>query len=153
MVNMVKKVQKKGADLLLDGEEVRAASLVTVVGGLKKQAAFGAAGGLVGTAIGVAMGDTADEVAEGTLASTFPLTKPSILAITNQRWVLFEQGAVSGGPKSVLGQWGLDQITGIAIEAGRIMCKIDITFVDGSVAQAEAVKAAKPQKLSEAMAG
>ncbi|MCP3912973.1 MAG: hypothetical protein GY745_03225 [Actinomycetia bacterium] len=147
MVDMVKKIHKKGADLLLPGEEVLGASVVTQVGQFKKSVAFGAIGGVVGAAVGSAVGGKADAPDEGTMAESFPTTKQAILAVTTQRWVLFEQGMASGGPKGIAAEWRHEQIRGLELEKGKLTTKVNVMFDDGSVAQVEAVKAAKPDRL------
>lgn len=42
-------------------------------------------------------------------------------------------------------------ITAVDMEKGRLTSKLDVRFSDGSVAQVEAVKGAKPEKLVEAI--
>ena len=56
MVDMVKKIHKKSGDLLEDGEQLQAASVIMAVGQFKKTVAFGAIGGAVGAAVGAAIG-------------------------------------------------------------------------------------------------
>ncbi len=150
MVDMAKKIHKKGADLLEPGEKILAAATITPVGQFKKTVAFGAVGGLAGAAIGNAIKGKAEEAEAGTMADSFPGAKQAILALSNQRWIVFEQGAMSGGPKSISATWPHDQIRGIDIEKGKLTSKVNLAFADGSVAQVEAVKAAKPDKLAEA---
>ena len=48
-------------------------------------------------------------------------------------------------------QWPHDQITAIEVEMGKLTSKVGVVFVDGSTAQVEAVKGAKPEQLSEAV--
>ncbi len=152
MVDMVKKIHKKSADLLEPGEELSGACVIMGVGQFKKNVAFGAVGGLVGAAVGQAISGKADEVAAGSMADGFPNTKQAILALSNQRWVVFEQSAMSGSAKGVAASWPLDAIQSIDIEKGKLTSKLNIMFSDGSVAQAEAVKGAKPDKLVDAAA-
>ncbi len=104
MVDMVKKIHKKGAEHLNLAEKIQAAAVVQAVGQFKKQVAFGAVGGLVGAAIGQAIGGKADGAEAGSMADSFPSAKQAILAISDQRWILFEQSVMSGGPKGVLAE-------------------------------------------------
>ena len=147
MVDMAKKIQKKSPELLNPDEQVLGACVVLPVGQFKKNVAFTAVGGAVGAAIGQAVGGKATPSAEGSLADTLKVTRQAILAITNQRWVLFEQGLMSGGAKSVQGQWPHDHIDRLEFEKSRLTSRIDVVFADGSVAQLEAVKGARPERL------
>ena len=151
MVDMVKKIHKKNGDLLQPGEELSGACVVMAVGQFKKTVAFGAIGGAVGAAVGAAVGGKGDEAEAGSMAETFPETRQAILALSNQRWIVFEQGAMSGAAKRVAASWPLDAITGIEIDKGRLTSRLDVCFRDGSVAQVEAVKGAKPERLIEAV--
>ncbi len=54
-------------------------------------------------------------------------------------------------PKALSAEWPHDQITGIDIEKGKLTCKVNVVFADGSTAQVEALKAAKPEQLAEAI--
>ncbi len=152
MVDMVKKVHKKGAEFLNAAEKIEGAAVVQAVGQFKKQVAFGAVGGLVGAAIGQAVKGSAEKAESGSLADSFPNAKQAILAISNQRWILFEQSVMSGGPKGVLAEWPLDQIVRIDLEKGKLTSKVNIIFSDESIAQVEAVKGAKPEALAEVAA-
>lgn len=152
MVDMVKKIHKKSANLLNPDEEVLGATVISPVGQFKKTVAFGAVGGLVGAAVGQAIGGKAEAPAGGTMAEAFPAAKQAIFARSNQRWVLFEQSLMSGAAKDVLAQWPLDQIQGLQLEKGKLTSRIDIQFSDGSVAQVEAVKGARPDRFVEAAA-
>ncbi len=152
MVDMVKKIHSKGAELLNPGEQILGACPVGAVGQFKKSVAFGAVGGLVGAAVGSAIKGKVDEATPGSMAESFTVTRQAILAVSNQRWILFEQGAMSGSPKSVSGEWPHDAIEKLEIETGKLTCKVNVCFADGSVAQIEAIKAGKPEKLAEAAA-
>ncbi len=152
MVDMVKKIHKKSADLLHPGEEILGACVVSSVGQFKKSVAFGAVGGLVGAAVGAAIKGKATEAAPGSQAESFPLVRQSILAVSAQRWVLFDQGGFSGSAKSVAGEWTHQEIVGLDIEPGKLTSRLGLRFADGSVAEMEAVKAAKPDALAEAAA-
>ncbi len=150
MVDMAKKIHKKGSEFLNPGEKIIAASTVQAVGQFKKQVAFGAIGGVVGMAVGSAMAGKAEETEAGSLADSFPQHKQAILALSDQRWIVFEQSLMSGGPKALSAEWSHDQITGIELEAGKLTSKVNVVFADGSIAQVEAVKAAKPDQLADA---
>jgi len=102
VVDMVKKVHKKGAQFLQPEEQVLGATVVNGVGQFKKSVAFGAIGGVVGMAVGQAMKGKSEAPDEGTMAESLPVTKQAILAVSNQRWILFEQSAMSGAPKGVV---------------------------------------------------
>ena len=152
MVDMVKKLHKKNADLLHPGEQVLGAAVVSKVGQFKKNVAFGAIGGLVGAAVGNAIGGKSESAEADTMAESFPEIRQAILALTDQRWILFEQSLMSGAAKSVLTEWPLDAISGLSMEKAKLNHRIDVVFADGSIAQVESVKAAKPGALVEAAA-
>lgn len=152
MVDMVKKLHKKNGDLLQPGETILGAATVTAVGQFKKNVAFGAVGGLVGAAVGNAIKGKAPEPEQGTMADAFPQVKQAILAVSDQRWIVFEQSMMSGAAKAVIAEWPHETIQTLEIEAGKLTSKIDVVFADGSVAQVEAVRAAKPQDLVDAAA-
>lgn len=152
MVDMVKKIHKKGAEHLNLAEKIEGAAVVQAVGQFKKQVAFGAIGGVVGAAVGQAVKGKAKETEAGSMADSFPNAKQAILAISNQRWILFEQSLMSGGPKGILAEWPLDQIVAIELEKGKLTSKVNVVFSDGSIAQVESVKGAKPKSLAEAAA-
>ena len=150
MVDMVKKLHKKSSGLLNPEEEILGACAVMSVGQFKKTVAFGAVGGLVGAAVGQAIRGKADQTESGSMAESFPELRQAILAVSNQRWIVFEQSAMSGGAKAVAAQWPHEAIDGLEITKGALTSKLDVRFSDGSVAQVEAVRAAKPHKLVEA---
>ncbi len=152
MVDMVKKIHKKSAELLQPGEEILGACVVSSIGQFKKSVAFGAVGGLVGAAVGAAVKGKAAETGPGTQAASFPLERQSILAVSAQRWILFEQGGMSGSAKSVAGEWTHQEIVGVDIEPGKLTSRLRLRFADGSIAEMEAVKAAKPDALVAAAA-
>jgi hypothetical protein len=152
MVDMAKKIQKKSPELLNPDEDVLGACVVLPVGQFKKNVAFGAVGGAVGAAIGRAAGGKTVPSAEGSMAETLKVSRQGILAVTNQRWVLFEQGLMSGGAKSVQAQWTHQQIDRLEFEKSRLTSRIDVVFADGSIAQLESVKGAHPERLVEAVA-
>lgn len=151
MADMVKRIQKKGAEYLQPGEQIRGACTVMSVGQFKKTVAFGAIGGAVGAAIG-ASGSNKQNAPAGSMAQSFPAVRQSILAVSDQRWILFEQGAMTGGIKGVSAEWTRDQIHAIEVEKGKLTSKVNLRFSDGSTAQLEAVKGSKPQQLVEAAA-
>ncbi len=152
MVDMVKKLHKKSSGLLNPGETILGACAIMPVGQFKKTVAFGAVGGLVGAAVGQAIAGKPSPVAEGSMAHDFPTLRQAIFAISDQRWIVFEQSAMSGAAKAIAAQWPLDAITGLEVSEGKLTSKIDVCFADGSVAQAEAVRAAKPASLVDAAA-
>lgn len=151
MVDMAKKIHKKGAEFLEPGEKILAATVIGAIGQFKKSVAFGAIGGLAGTAVSSAIKGNTEQTEAGSMADSFPQHRQAILALSDQRWLLFEQGAISGGPKALSAQWPHDQITAIEVEKGKLTSKVGVVFVDGSTAHIEAVKGAKPERLSEAL--
>ncbi len=152
MVDVAKKVRKQGGGFLHPGEEVVAATVVNPVGSFKKNVAFGAVGGLVGAAVGSAISKKQDTPEAGTAAGSFPLDKNRLLALTDQRWLLFELGTMSGKIKDLVGEWPHGHIASLSGEKGRMTTVITLEFADGSTAKVEAVKGVKPEVLIEASA-
>ncbi len=151
MADMVKRIQKKGAEYLQPGEQIRGACVVMSVGQFKKTVAFGAIGGAVGAAIG-ASGRNKQEAPAGSMAELFPAVRQSILAVSDQRWILFDQGSMTGGIKGISAEWPREQIHAIELEKRKMTSLLSLRFSDGSTAQLEAVKGSKPQRLVEAAA-
>jgi hypothetical protein len=160
MVDIVKRVNKNcAADL--GGEQVLAATLGTPLGGFANQVAFGAVGGLIGSAAGSAMQsrerkaaektDEADGVVKGehTLANKIPQL-PCVLALTEQRLLIFKQGSVSGKPKELVASFDRSQISGLDVEVGKLKGKLKISFTDDSAATLEVLKGSKPTSLASA---
>lgn len=152
MADMVKRIHKKGAEFLNEGEEILAAAVVSPVGQFKKTVAFGAVGGVVGAVAGAAIKGSAQDSTPGSMAESFPPKRQSILAVSNQRWIMFEQSSMSGSVKGVSDEWSHADISSIEIEKGKLLHKVNVSFSDGSVAQVEAVNASKPEQLVEAAA-
>lgn len=153
MADMVKRINKKCPEALLTGEELVAACIVSPPGQFKKSVAFGAVGGAVGAAIGLAVAGRSTSTQAATLASTFELNKQSILALSNQRWILFDQGSFSGSPKGIAGQWPKDEIIGLKVAEGKLTSHIELHFADGSVADVEAVRGSKPADFARTVTG
>ena len=152
MVDFAKKVRKKGAEMLLPGEEVIAACPIQPVGSFGKQVSISAIGGVAGIAIASRMGkgdNTSDDT--GTLADSFPGGN-LILAVTDQRIIAFGQSSMSGNPKSIAAEWQRDQVKSMSLEKKKMTFLAQLTFADGSVATGEIIKAAKPEKLAAALA-
>ena len=149
MVDFAKKVQKKGTDMLLPGETVIAASPMQPVGSFGKQVSMGAIGGLAGAAIGSKMGKGTATAVAGSMAEEFP-SGNLILAVTDQRVIAFEQ-TINGGPKRIANEWRRNQVSGLELEKKKLTFIAKLTFADGSVATGEMIRAAKPQKLLEAL--
>lgn len=149
MVDIAKKVNKKH-ELLQQGEHALAATTLMKKGQFKKSVTAGAIGGVVGHVAAQRMNNGDQTVVEGSMAEAFPQMPQAILALTDQRWVLFEQSTMSGGPKAVVDSWDHDTIVSVSVEKGKLMSKLTLTFRDGSAVELEAPKANKPAKLVEA---
>lgn len=153
MVDFAKKVQKKGAEMLLPGETVLAAAPMQPVGSFGKQVSMGAIGGLAGAAIGSRMGKKEDgSVGAGASAESFPGGN-LILAVTDQRVIAFEQSSMGGNPKAIGGEWQRDQVSELSLVKKKLTYLAEIRFTDGSVASGEMVRAAKPDKVAAVING
>ena len=151
MVDFAKKVQKKGAEHLHPGEEVVAAVPWQRPGSFGKQLAI-TSGGLVGAAIHAATNrDKSDDTENEPAAAAADAWdgKQAILAVTSQRVLLFSQGAMSGAPKDVVAEWSHDQVTGLHLVKQKLTHRVEMTFADGSTAEGEIVRAAKPERFAE----
>ena len=149
MVDIAKKVNKK-SELLEAGESCVTATGILKAGQFNTSVAAGAIGGIVGHAVAAAMNRGEAAVEEGTMADRFPRLNQAILALTTSRWIVFEQSAVSGGPKEVHTVLPHGDITAIEMAKGKLMNRLTLTFRDGSDVTMEAPKANKPQHLIEA---
>ncbi len=160
MVDFVKKVNKNcAADL--GGEQVLAATFGTPLGSLVNQVGFGAVGGLVGAAAGSAMQsrerkaaektDEADGVVKGehTLANKIP-PLACVIALTEQRLLVFKHGSVSGKPKELVASFDRSQVSGLEVEMGKLKGKLKIRFSDDSAVTLEVQKGSKPTSLASA---
>lgn len=154
MVNMVRKVTKadRKAGLLLPGESVLAASAVGYVGQFQTTLAAANAG-VAGLLHARSTADRATPAAAGSLATTWPALRSGILAVTDQRLVLFTQSLRTFGPKEVAAAWPRDRIHALTVESGKASEIVSVQFVDGSVAQMEAIVTARPELLATAIAG
>lgn len=151
MVDIAKKVNKK-PELLERGESCVAATGILRAGQFNKSVAAGAIGGIVGHAVAAAMNRGEETTDEGTMADDFPRLHQAIFALTDRRWIVFEQSAMSGGPKSIDTVLAHDDITSLELENGKLMGRLTLTFRDGSDVTMEVPKANKPQKLIDASA-
>ena len=149
MVDIAKKVNKK-SELLQQGEIALAASTLMKKGQFKKSVAAGAIGGVVGHLAAQRMNAGDQDVLDDSMADAFPQLPQSILALTDQRWILFEQSVMSGGPKAIVTSWTHEEIHGVDLEKGKLMSKLTVTFADGSAVTLESPKANKPERLVEA---
>lgn len=149
MVDMAKKVNKK-SELMNPREECLAATVVMQKGHFKKSVTAGAIGGVVGAAAAAAMNKGDKEVVEGTMADGFLPQNDAILALTDQRWVVFSKSVMSGGPKELISSIDHADITAVDNEKGKLMNELTLHFSDGSALRVEAPKANKPEKLVEA---
>ncbi len=150
MVDMVKKVNKKSEFLDL-GETVLAASAVGEVGQFQKVLAAG--NGVLARADAHRNADRAPALAAGTLSASWPALKAGILAVTDQRLILFEQSKLHFGPTGVAGSWPRQQIAGVTVAEGKASTLVNIQFSDGSTAQMESIVTAKPELLAAAFVG
>ena len=146
MVDIAKKVNKKH-ELLQQGETALAATTLMKKGQFKKSVTAGAIGGVVGHLAAQRMNNGDEPVADGSMAGGFPQLPQSILALTNRRWILFEQSAMSGGPKGIVSTWDHGAIASVGVEAGKLMSTLTLSFTDGSAVELETPKANKPARL------
>ena len=151
MIDIAKKVNKK-SELLEAGESCVAATGILKAGQFNKSVAMGAIGGIVGQAVAAAINRGEEGPEDGTMAEVFPRMNQAILALTDRRWIVFEQSAMSGGPKAIHTVLEHADITALDMEKGKLMNRLTLTFRDGSDITMEAPKANKPQQLLDAAA-
>lgn len=151
MVDFAKKVQKKAMESLLPGEQVLAAAPWQKRGALGKQVAFSSAG-LVGAAVHAAANRNKDDATAVTGPSADALNgRAAILAVTDHRVIAFSQTPMGGNPKDVIGQWEHREIDSLELDKNKLTYAATLRFADGSVAEGEFVRAAKPEKLVDAL--
>ncbi len=150
-----KKVRKHSAGDLTAAEEYLAATYVEPPGVIGRTVAFGAIGGVAGLAVGKKLKDREATKAEETgstqgIAETIPHQK-GVLALTGQRLMMFEFGAMMGRPKELVWETPRATIASTTFEMGKMLGTTTITFTDGSAVAFETAKAAKPAFLAEAL--
>lgn len=150
MANYVKKVEKARAQLLQPGEQVLGAAMIQPKGAFKKQAVGGGIGGVLGAVVAEKMvARTAP--AEG-MAAGIP-SKRVIAALTDQRLVVIGLGALANSVKQVEASWPREAVVAIgAVQRGKLVDVLGVSFVDGSVAEVECVRAGNASSLLDAFA-
>ena len=150
MPNFVKLIHKHRAQDLHPGEEVVGALFVQPTGTFGRTVAFGVAGA-VGGAVADARRKERDAASEDSLAARMPGGR-LVFALSAQRFMVFEHGAMSGRPKELSTTFSWDEIGGIELGDGKLKQELVVRFADGSTATFEVIKSAKPKPFLEAYA-
>jgi len=149
MPDFVKLIHKHRSEDLHPGEEVAAAVFVQPTGAFGASVAFGMAGALGKAAADARRKKGEAEADPDSMAARVPGGR-LVLAISPQRFMVFEHGAMSGRPKELAAEFGWDQVAGIELGEGKLKQQMTVRFADGSEAVFEAMKMAKPQPFVEA---
>ena len=155
MVDFVKKVVKYQGSTLHPGEEVVAAIFTQAAGGVARQVAGGAIGGIIGAVAAEKVANKRAAEHEGAdaggLAASFP-RKPTVLALTPQRLLVFGHGQLSGRPQDLELEFRLDQVHEIALEKRKVSWQLLITFSDNSVLDLDVPRVGgKPEAFKAAL--
>jgi hypothetical protein len=125
----------KAAGDALRGEPMLAGCRATPKGGLRKAAVTIGIGGMVGAAIANRGVDNPDG---------FPTASNMSLGLTPTRLIAFSNGAMTGGPKAVIGEVPLASIAAVDGGSSRAVGlktgRISITLNDGSSAEFDVPK-------------
>jgi hypothetical protein len=147
MADWGKKIEKAcGSEL--GGESIVAGLFVQPSGAMASAMARGV-GGVVGSMVAEARHKDASSP-EGTAAG-IP-NKNLVLGLTSSRLVVCGHAAMTGKPKGVEMSFPLSQVSGVAVDPGKISSKLAVTFGDGSTKVFEAPKMGKPEDFASAFA-
>ena len=159
MINFAKKIEKHRSSDLHPGEKIEAATFVQPVGEYGRMLGT-QLGGVVGA---VAAGRAAkkreaeaeeeaagsEAPADGGLASQISVS-PAVLGLSAQRMLVFGHSKLSGRPTDLDVAYSIQDVAGMTSEKKKMSATLDISFADGSTAQFEVVKPAKPGPFVEA---
>ena len=92
-----------------------------------------------------------EEKLAGSIAGTLPLQK-AVIVVTNQRFLMFTYGGmITLKAKELIFELSRDQVSHSTFQKGKLVDKIELHFVDGSVANFEIGRAAKLGVVAEAL--
>ncbi len=159
MVDFVKKVQKKAAGDLLEGEPILDARVVQPAGTTMRNA-FSAgvtqqSGGIVDLRVQrwrlkAENAARAEVVAGGAMAAGFPTDK-CFFTLTDRRVLVHSFAAMTGSPKDLLAVYPLTDFAGMDAAAGRLVSKLTLHMADGSTVPLDVMKGGgDPQTLVDA---
>lgn len=152
MPNYTKKVINNSASELAADEEYLGATYALPAGRFGRSVGFGAAG-VVGSAVAEYSAhqrrtDLGEGVGTG-MSAEIPEHQDVVLAVTNKRLLVFSFGRMKGVPKDLIAEYQLDEVTAIDAVPGKLMTRLTVSFADGSLADFEAQKIAKPGELTQ----
>ena len=152
MASITKKVVKNCSQYLHPGETFEGAVFGRPAGSFGRSVAFGV-GGLAGAVVSEKVARKREGEHEGAtetgMASDFP-SGDVVLAVTPMRFLVFKFAQMSGKPKELLVEYPLEQVSEIRQEARKMHRSLQICFSDGSLADLDVVKLAKPDEFVEA---
>lgn len=152
MASITKKVIKNCSRYLHPGETFAGAVFGRPAGSFGRSVAFGV-GGVAGAVVSDKVAKKREQEHEGAtdagMAAEFP-QGDVVLAVTPQRFLVFRFAQMSGKPKELLAEYPVAQVAEIVQEQRKMHRSFQIHFTDGSLADLDVVKMAKPDQFVEA---
>lgn len=153
MPDYTKKVTKEKTEVLHPGESFLGATYALPGGRFGRMVGMGV-GGVAGAVVAEKKardraGEHGDALGAG-LAARLPAGKDVVLAITDRRLLVFEFKKMKGTPGDLVAEYAIDEVASIEADRKKLMVDLLLTFSDGSVADYEVQKMAKPDSLVNA---
>jgi hypothetical protein len=148
-VDWAKKIEKSRGSDLYPGEHVEAGTYVQKRGALGKTIAWGAAGAVGAVVAGKLASKQETVIAETGAAAQLP-ADAAVLGLSAHRLMVFSHSKMSGKPKELVLAVPLADVAAITVEQKKLSYALELVFSDGSAAEYEAVKMAKPVEFVEA---
>lgn len=150
MPDFTKKVIKQRSEVLAPGETCLGATYAMPGGRFGRMLGFGVAG-----AVGTIVADQASrrraeehgEALGAGLAGRLTEGSDAVIAVTDRRLLFFAFKKMKGDPGDLVAEYTLDEVASIETERKKLSVALLITFADGSVADFDAQKMAKPDAL------
>jgi hypothetical protein len=85
-----------------------------------------------------------EKIAEQTDAPATDFPPRGLVALTNQRLLVFKQSAMSGKPTEILAEYPRASVASMSCEEKKVTALVTINFVEGTSVTFEAIRSAKP---------
>jgi hypothetical protein len=150
MPSYTKKVKKARSDALSPDEEYLGATYALPAGQFGRSLGFGVAGiaGSVAAERSNSRRKTEHGEALGAgVADAIPQGRDVVLAITHKRLLVFALGRMKGNPTDLIAEIPIQDVAGVETQPKKMMVRLAIRFADGSLADFDVQKMAKPSEL------
>lgn len=142
-----KKIAKVSDQFFLPGEQLVDAITAQPVGGFKKQVG-GAQLGIIGAVVSHKLAEKAqDKIGAESVAPLTPFPPVGLVALTDQRLVVFKQSAMTGKPNEILAEYSRGSIAGMTYEKKKVTSNVTLSFIDGTSVTFETINVAKPDEF------